>query len=71
MTQEEKQLLIKELCARVPYGVICEISSGSTKIIEPLGIGGLDRFIIGEFNVKPYLRPLSSMTEEEKKNNEK
>ena len=23
MTKEEKQLLLKDLCARLPYGVIC------------------------------------------------
>ena len=24
MTQEEKELLLKDLCARLPYGVLCK-----------------------------------------------
>jgi len=74
MTQEEKQLLVKDLSARLPYGV---------KIIdEPAHCLG-ELFLISTtdmveyetetdtgmqtiYNIKPYLRPMSSMTEEEK-----
>ena len=74
MTQEEKSLLIKDLCERLPYGVRCYPVFSVSK---PNTIGGycdaLDDFYIREvdgwFNVsmiKPYLRSLSSMTEEEK-----
>lgn len=68
MTQEDKELLMKDLCARLPYGVICRLSEppwGET--IEPLKIGGLRNLIEGKWNVIPYLRPMSSMTEEEKR----
>ena len=66
MTQEEKQLLLKDLCARFPYHVICQLSKDGVEITEPLQIGGLGQFMFGRINVKPYLRPMSSMTEEEK-----
>ena len=67
MTQEEKQLLLKDLCARFPYGVICKLSAkdADVSITEKLEIGGLEHFISGTMDVKPYLRPMSSMTEEE------
>ena len=29
MTQEEKQLLLKDLCGRLPYGVICHTEKGA------------------------------------------
>ena len=68
MTQEEKQLLLKDLCARFPYGVICQLSNNNAdvSITEKLELGGLEHFISGTMDVKPYLRPMSSMTEEEK-----
>ena len=65
MTQEEKQLLLKDLYARFPYGVICLISNRSASITEELKIGGLEAFEVGSLEVKPYLRPMSSMTMEE------
>ena len=67
MTQEERQLLIKDLCARFPYGVICRLSvkEADVSITDNLEIGGLVHFIYGTMNVEPYLRPMSSMTEEE------
>ena len=67
MTQEEKQLLLQDLCARFPYKVICELSGDGAKITEQLQLGGLGQFLYGRIEVKPYLRPMSSMTEEEKK----
>ena len=70
MTQEERQLLLKDICARLPYGVICDMwfeGNESDKITEVLKCGGLMRLMNSEFNfiAKPYLRPLSSMTEKE------
>ena len=67
MTREEKQLLLKDLCARLPYGVICQLSNkdADVSIIEKLKLGGLEHFIAGSMCVKPYIRPMSSMTEEE------
>ena len=85
MTQEEKDLLLKDLCSRIPYGVKVQIDLQSDiyppmicKVcnIEFVEMGGS---FIGvevlpdsyseyrEFLCKPYLFPLSSMTEEQKK----
>ena len=72
MTQEEKQLLIKDLCARIPNHVKVELHG---EICTCLGY--FDDFVmltsntpLGQqtnvANVKPYLRPMSSITEEEK-----
>ena len=66
MTQEEKQMLLKDLCARLPYGIIVHI--------HDIDVDDYDRQLIGEDldfieldrrNCNPYLRPMSSMTEEE------
>lgn len=76
MTQEDKELLLKDLCARLQYGVkisIPDLFISSIKNIEVLneifkGDDGLyrvnDSGILIEY-VKPYLRPISSMTEKE------
>ena len=66
MTQEQENLLLKDLCARLPYGVIlncCEIVSEPLTLISYKGLVNND-YDIDE--VKPYLFPLSSMTEEQK-----
>ena len=69
MTKEERQLLIKDLCARFPYGVMCRLSAKDSEayIDRELKFGGLEHFINGSLDVKPYLRPMSSMTEKEEK----
>lgn len=69
MTQEDKQLLLKDICARLPYGVKCRLSVKGTdvSITEKLELGGLEHFIYGTMDVLPYLRPMSSMTEEEQR----
>lgn len=58
MTQEEKQLLLRDLCARLPYGVIVQDRNG-THMLTP---GNTE---LGTEYIKPYLRPMSSMTDEE------
>ena len=72
MTQEDKELLLKDLCARLPYGVKVEsvFINPDTKEHKSCGIEVFDAISIlmirdglGEF--KPYLFPLSSMTEEQ------
>lgn len=67
MTQEEKQLLLKDLCARLPYGVkldnVLKLRS-IDRLTQIVGCSGSDKKIDC---IKPYLRPMSSMTEEEKK----
>lgn len=61
-----KELLLKDLCSRLPYVVkVHIIGANGAEIDDELTtstISHLDRWI-----VKPYLRPMSSMTEEEKK----
>lgn len=70
MTQEDKELLLQDLCARLPYGVKVEsvYINPDTKERKSHGIEVFDATDIlvikegfGEF--KPYLFPLSSMTE--------
>lgn len=73
MTQEQKELLLKDLCARLPYVVKCCIK-GNYKISGDLvGIVGENISLFssgcGTFNInviRPYLFPLSSMSEEQK-----
>lgn len=74
MNQQDKELLLKDLSTRLPYGVIIErpeLFYPQRKVTEKLvTINDLWRFnddgIYIEY-IKPYLRPLSSMTEEESK----
>ena len=72
MTQEDKQLLLADLCARLPYGVICQmedelIISDSPFYDYTLSEKHIELFRNHKgFYIKPYLRPMSSMTEEEK-----
>ena len=66
MTQEDKELLLKDLCSRLPYGV--KIWIKWDKNPSPLTTSILENYwyTVGD-DIKPYLRPMSSMTEEEKK----
>lgn len=64
MTQEEKQLLIKDLCARLPYGTKVSYN-GKDEILSTLHIFDMTHIKEEYVNIKPYLRPLESMTEEE------
>lgn len=89
MTQDDKELLLKDLCARLPYGVKIlhkgwdyEWDDGLSTVERVVGID--DKFIytkvidthngqeyrddkwpIDTFDDKLFLRPMSSMTEEE------
>ena len=69
--QENKKLLLRDLCGRLPYKVIVEFVSyeGEEKPwFGELSCKDLDCFIrdVGFVEIKPYLFPLSSMTEEQK-----
>ena len=87
MTQENKDLLFKDLCARLPYGVKAYIKNWSkldrkyyegvytVESIDPLlnnifadSERSSVEVIVGydDYEIKPYLFPLSSMTEKEK-----
>ena len=83
MTQEEKQLLFKDLCARLPYGVKVKVFDESILLESKNNENGIldgkeimsddcfvikcknDSWIISCEDFKPYLRPMSSMTDEE------
>lgn len=76
MTQEEKNLLLKDLCARLPYGVkvnhLLDIKPSDLFAIDTYRStlycfrNGMEEWYKVEF-IKPYLRSMSSMTEEEEK----
>lgn len=76
MKQEDKELLLKDLCGRLPYDIKCKIemwigcdvctiyninSTGYVEIVEDSDTNG-----VSIENIKPYLFPLSSMTEKQK-----
>ena len=73
MTQEQKDLLLKDLCGRLPYKVKAQIPNehgGYTSAIESIDNDGYVVDFEGihieiEF-IKPYLFPLSSMSDEQK-----
>ena len=81
MTKEEKELLLKDLCARLPYGVKLGFYASATKQTYVCTLLGLEPqeeepiiaktengcFYMFAGNVKPYLFPLSSMTNEQQK----
>lgn len=69
MTQEEKNLLLKDLLPRLQYGVKIQTWYGEI-ITSDLNTfpTGYDEIDIEQLaGMKPYLRSLSSMTEDEKK----
>ena len=74
MTQEDKELLLKDLSSRLPYGIKIELTwwvmgEGTciNTTLEPDQIEQLLNDKDGNTEIKPYLRPMSSMTEEEEK----
>ena len=89
MPQENKELLLKDLCARLPYGIVINTGDKDLKLDRQHQCIGVlyPEDCSDEFNernnnasfyitisgcyygeeIKPYLRPMSSMTEEEKK----
>lgn len=72
MTKEEKQLLLQDLCARLPYGVKVKLLCRGPEpkfddwIEVTLNTKDIELFGKSFKNIKPYLRPMESMTEEEK-----
>ena len=72
MTQEDKELLMQDLCARLKYDVkvlydnkVFSIDYVSS-IYEEIKLDTCDNYTLDVSDVKPYLFPLSSMTEEQK-----
>ncbi len=75
MTQENKELIFKDVCSRLPYHVKVKVwlKDGTTEegvldLEHNYGDVLRDAFYYNKIvDVKPYLRPMSSMTDEEEK----
>lgn len=70
MTREDKQLLIKDLSARLSYGVVYHRNDGANIKLNEIDVDHCRLNYtddIEERECKPYLRPMTSMTEEEHK----
>lgn len=79
MKREDKELLLKDLCSRLPYGVKLGFYAPVTNQTYICTLLGLDpqedepviaktengNFYLAVDNVKPYLFPLSSITDEQ------
>ena len=66
MTQKEKELLLKYLCMALPYRVIIHIHDINVEDFDNyLHENYLSQIRVHKIIAKPYLRPMSSMTEEE------
>ena len=68
MKQEEKELLLVDLCARLPYRVKVQTPVMNDEIT--LTCDDISAYFFNPDNkvfIKPFLRPMSSMTEEENK----
>lgn len=81
MTKEEQKLLLKDLCSRLPYGVVLKCVDPNFKDyvdwklikidIEQNTVVTTNEVWNDEYlieNIKPYLRSMSSMTQEERDN---
>lgn len=74
MTQDEKDLLLKDLCARLPYKVMAQYYDPEDECetwdeiegIESSGHVEIGQYVLPIENIKPYLYPMSSMTKEQK-----
>ena len=77
MKQEHKELLLKDICARLPYNVICQVEfkengKYNSKVMLLSGIFTDEAYFttkggsIYSNEYKPYLFPLSSMTKGQK-----
>ena len=72
MTQEDKELLLKDICARLPYGVIVDTPKGKGHVCGinltifdtefGVNINPADRDTFSINDVKPYLFPLSTIS---------
>lgn len=78
MNKEDKALLIKDLCARLPYNVMCQVEfkedgKHNSKVMLLSGIFTDEAYFttkggsIYSNEYKPYLFPLSSMTDKQKR----
>lgn len=76
LTEQGKQLLLMDLCARLPYGVMCDMGLKHPLQLQRILVDKLDGNLLDFYEdgndyqvylseVKPHLRPMSSITEEE------
>lgn len=64
---EEKSLLLKDLCSRLPYNVlVCIYDIDVCTYDNYLCEDYLAKFRINSIQIRPYLRPISSMTKKER-----
>ena len=72
MIQEDKELLLKDLCARLPYNCrvfyeyVDDLDGKTYGYSLTLNTWCINELIANKAVIKPYLRSMSSMTEEEK-----
>lgn len=78
MIQKNKELLLKDLCVRLPYGVKCNVGDNKPYTLCRIEVDSLNGHLLDFIEMKdeldmqvylseakPYLFPLSSMTEEQ------
>ena len=65
MNTQDKELLLKDLCARLPYGVIVHFDGWNPEKLTDIDLHTMVVNGMGGLPI-PYLRPMSSMTEEER-----
>lgn len=72
MAQTEKELLMNDLSCRIPYGVIVNVNGISNVKLTSVswygevGVDDGSTYLYTISEVKPYLFPMSSMTDEDK-----
>lgn len=66
MGKGDKELLIQDLCARLPYKPQVQIKKDGISITDKLTTATIKYLECVYWDVKPYLFPLSSMTDEQK-----
>lgn len=71
LTQEQKTIILKDLCGRLPFDTLIRVidnrGSETVEYTTTISCAKVDAFQRDEKIVLPYLRPMSSMTEEEEK----
>lgn len=67
MTTEEKDILFKDLCGRLPYYMIISVNDGKYRKDVKLHPHYIFDWDAERWDAKPYLRPMSSMTKDEKR----
>ena len=66
LTKEERDLLLKEICSRLPYGLMANIPLvENDKRVYKVTISWLQDFISNNLVIIPILRPMEAMTDEE------